>query len=511
MMKFWSILANTFVQSIRQPIFCILIIITILVLVIDVPLSGRSMGSDYRKTDQQMLENLGLGTLLTAGMLVAAFSASSAISREIEDRTVLTVIAKPVSRTTFVLGKFAGLTAAVAVAFYLCTIAFLFTVRHHVTPAASDPLDWPVIVLGSAAVVLAVLTALAGNYLFGWAFTSAVVRTAVVLFSAAMGAVLVIGKGWQPIEFAPDVHTWRDVMTALSINPDLPAALLLIFLAVLIFVAAAVAASTRLGQIATILLCLALALVGSQHRAVFGAWGRNVLLLRAVGAGVPNLSYFYSVDALMMEKSIPPAYMGTAALYCLCYVAGILAVGIALFQTRQLEAQQSASSLPGLVNLVAWDGRTEAVVLGAVGLEGLVRLALLGLANLSGFLKTLVFAGALSRAQGVLQGMLEGVGLPWAWYQVLLVAAGLVCLAWALWWFWGCFARGAKWTYLLILPWAVLQLLACAALMQWPAHARNLPVLRDPALRAIAAVLAAVLVLVLVLPRTRRHFRSALQ
>ena len=509
MTKLWSILANTFVQSIRQPIFGIVIFATILMLVLDVPLSNWSIAKDYHKSDQQMLENVGLSTLLISGLLVAAFSASGSISREIEDQTVLTVISKPVSRTTFVVGKFAGLTAAVAVAFYLCAIAFLLTVRHQVMPAAVDPFDWPVIILGCSAMVLTVLTALAGNYLFGWAFTSAVVWSGMVLFSAAMTLVLIIGKGWQLIEYGPGVHTWQDVMNALTINPQLPAAMLLIFLAVLVFVAVAVAASTRLGQITTLLLCLTLAVAGSAHPALFGAWGRKVLLVRMLGWAVPDLSYFYPLDMLMMGRAIPPAFVATAAIYCLFYAAGILAIGIALFQTRQMDAQGASASLPMLVHLVAWAGRAGAVLLGAIGLEGLLRTALLGLANLSGFLKTLILTEAFTAVRDGLQAALDGMGSPRPWYVMLPLAAGLGGLGIVAWWFWGHFARGARWAYRLALgAAALLLLLAAAALLLRPEHAQNLPLPSDPAAQAIATGLAAFLLLILVLPKTRRHFRT---
>src|SRR3972149_4451287 len=117
MLRFWSICRNSFVQTIRQPIFSVLILVTCAVLVVDLPLSGWTMGigaTSYEKTDQILMENLGLSTLLVSGLLVAAFSAASVLTREIEDNTALTVISKPVPRPVFVLGRFAGVTAAVA-------------------------------------------------------------------------------------------------------------------------------------------------------------------------------------------------------------------------------------------------------------------------------------------------------------------------------------------------------------------------------------------------------------
>ena len=77
MIKLWSICRNTFVQTIRQPIFAVLIGLTCAVLVLNLALSGWTMGSgqaQYRETDQLNLENLGLATLLMSSLLIAALA-----------------------------------------------------------------------------------------------------------------------------------------------------------------------------------------------------------------------------------------------------------------------------------------------------------------------------------------------------------------------------------------------------------------------------------------------------
>ncbi|HNX26606.1 MAG TPA: hypothetical protein PKK48_04290, partial [Phycisphaerae bacterium] len=95
MIKFYAIAKNTFLQTIRQPIFGVMIFLTFAILVMSLPLSGMTMGTDYEKSDERMMENVGLSTLLIMGFITAALSASSAIGREIEDRTALTVASKP--------------------------------------------------------------------------------------------------------------------------------------------------------------------------------------------------------------------------------------------------------------------------------------------------------------------------------------------------------------------------------------------------------------------------------
>ena len=460
MIKLWAICRNTFVQTIRQPIYGVLVLVTFAILVMDLPLAGWTMGARYHETDQQMLVNLGLSTLVMSGLFISAFSASGVLSREIEDKTALTVIAKPVSRWLFVLGKFAGVAAAVAVAFYLCSLVFLMTVRHQVMPAATDPYDWPVIVIGVTSFALVILTALGGNLLFGWTFTSAGVWSALALLSAAMGAITVIGKGWVIVPFGQDI------------GPQVLVGLALMFMTVMIFVAVAVAASTRLGQVLTLLVCLAVFVVGSMHPYLFGRWSEAVPAARVLGWLAPKLTYFDPLDALTGNIPIPAEFVLLSAGYCAVYIAAILAVGMALFQQRPLEAQTSSGTLPGAVGLLAWAGRIAAL---AAGVAAAVVVSIPKFRSVGGF----------------------------------LAAAVLLAAAIGGWLLWGHFSRGAKWSYWLVLTIMVVLIAAYVTGLLVPRAAQSLHLGQGPVAALVGAIVAACVAVVLILPRTRHHFISA--
>ena len=464
MMKFLAICNNTFTQTLRQPVYCVLIGATVFLLVMDLPLATWTMGEsggDFAETDQRMLENLGLSTLLMSGLLLAAFCASSALTREIEDRTALTVISKPVSRAAFVLGKFAGVALAIAVAYTLCTLVFLMTVRHNVISAAYEPYDFPVIVFGLSFFVAGLLAAVFGNYFFGWPFTSAAVWCSLGSLTIAMGLISVIGKGWAIVPFGA------------GIRPELLVGVFLTFLGVLFFVATAVAASTRLGQVATLLVCVGVFVIGSFHPYVFEVQGRDVAILRVLGFLLPNLTYFYSMDSLSSRTAsgFPPQLLALSTVYCLLYVGALLALAVALFQERQLQAQRSAGGVPGGVSLLAWGGRIAAL---AGGLVALVRLSLPRNYSVRGF----------------------------------TVIAAMLIGAVAVWLLAGYFARGVRWSYRTVAALAALWLIASGASLplvrvlgeSWGVHV-------NPVWQVVQTGAAAVVLLLLVLPVTRRHFR----
>ena len=483
MIRFWSICRNTFVQTIRQPIYGVLLLFTFLVLVLSLPMAAWTMGEkggDYQASDQKMLIQLGLGSLLGTGLLLAAFGASSAVSREIEDRTALTVMSKPVSRATFVLGKFTGVAGAVGAAFYLSSIVFLMTVRHQVMSSAGDPYDWPVIVLGCLAGIIALTLATFGNIHFGWAFISSLVWSLLITLSTAMGVICIVGKGWSIIPFGT------------GIGGDLLLAILAVYLAILIFVAVAVTASTRFGQVVTLLICLGVLGVGSMYSSVFQNWADRIVLIRLTAPLLPNLSFFYLFDPLMQDTPIAWSDLGLAGAYCALYVGGILCVGLTMFQRRSLHADSGSASMPGPMALLAILGRLAAVVLALAGIEGFLS----------------YFAQSIPGFDPILYKVMAANFTP---AYALMGAGGLIVFAVAAWFLWSYFGHGARWAF-----WIVLVINAEALI-------RNGLTLVAPKATAwmgslgkgqfgptlANAVVAALVLLVLALPSTRRHFRKA--
>ncbi len=459
MTKFLAISQNTFVQTVRQPVYTWMLLVAFAILLISQPLAAWAMGSDFRGSNQRMLEGLGLGTLLICGLIVASLSASSVLSREIEDKTALTVISKPVSRPMFVVGKFGGVGAAVMLFFYIATLVYLLTLRHKVTPAAYHDLDWPVIVLGTSGFVLALAVAVAGNVLFGWTFTSAYVYSLTATLSLATLVVGFVGIEWTLIPFGEELMRW-----------DLLWALVMLAMALLIFVAIAIAASTRLGRVGTLLVCLALFAVGSDHTMLFGYYRNRLVLSHAAHWVCPNLGFFYAIDALTEGTPIPGHHVALLAAYGACYIAGVLAIGAVLFQRRSMEGQSGTTTMPGAVSFLAALGQVVAAGAALAGLEA-----------------------ALAWLVGLWSDGFEPMLSP-VWTSLIAVGA-------AGWIFWYAFARGNRWCY-----WGLMVLAAAAALAAgvsvvglwaWPGRVAGGAAWVPPALLGV-----------LLLPRTRRHFHT---
>ncbi len=249
-----AIFRNTLIESIRQPIYIVLIGLGILALVFNLSLSSYSMDDDNK-----MLLDMGMATIFLMGLLISAFIATSVLSREIEDRTVLTVVSKPVGRPLFVFGKYLGVTTAILIAATILAVTFLLTIRHEVLQRAADEKDGPVIVFGVAAVLLSVGLGAWCNYFYNWVFTSTTIAFLLPLSLAAWAGVLFFSSEWKMQSPATDF------------DPQMMLALLALALSLMVMSAVAVAASTRLGQTLTVFVCVLVFLLGLLSDHLFGS------------------------------------------------------------------------------------------------------------------------------------------------------------------------------------------------------------------------------------------------
>ncbi len=319
----YTIARNTFVETIRQPIYGVILLATAVMLVLNVSLAAFTLGDDGK-----ILLDLGLSTLLMSGLFLSVFSAAGVLSREIDNKTVLTVVSKPVSRTVFVLGKFAGLLVAAVLAFYLTSLIFILSVRHGVLENSSDPWDYPVILLGMGALCTSLVVGGFCNFFYRSGFLTTVLATVTPLMTLA---VLVIGKfneHWDVIPFGSNY-----------VGGQIIIATFLVLLAVITTTAVAVAASTRFGQLATLVICTMFLCVGITSDYAFGQYEESSTLASAVYHFVPNLGPFWVIDGLQAatEQSVVTGkYLLLVTGYAALITTGVLGLAVAMFQRREV-------------------------------------------------------------------------------------------------------------------------------------------------------------------------------
>ncbi len=330
--RIWLIAATTFIETIRQPVYCLIIFI-----------AGYLIGFSPCFTMFTMLEgvklvrDMGLGSMMLAGLALGVFSASSVITQELEKRTVLTLMSKPVGRFEWIVGKYLGIAAGLAAAMYILSIVLQFTTRMGVPEAAYTKLDYYPLWAELAAFFGAVFIGIAANYFFDKSFTATAVVYGLATFTLCFVAVSFVSKSGELQAFSKGVDF------------QLAKACALVTMAVLVLAAAAVAVATRGNFAAALVVCVVLFMLGLVSDYLFGrpaveeasqavttAARVKVWLAHAAYAALPNLQVFWMSDAVNDKKTIPLAYLARAAAYAGLYASGLICVALCLFQEREM-------------------------------------------------------------------------------------------------------------------------------------------------------------------------------
>ncbi|QYU67722.1 ABC transporter permease [Leptolyngbya sp. 15MV] len=256
-----SIARTAFVESIRQPIFFVLVLVAAVLQFFNTATAAFSMGyteSGEFSGDTKWLLDIGLGTVFVLGTLLAAFVSTAVVSREIENKTVLTVVSKPIPRPLVVIGKYLGVAASLLIAVGCMLIFLLLALRHGVLTAVADEYDPPVLIFGFAALLGSIAIAAWCNYFYGWYFSHTAMVAMLPLLLVAYVLVLLLNKQWE----------WQPITT--DLKPQTLFACLGLTMAILALAALATAVSTRLGQVMTIIVCASVFLFGLLSNYLIG-------------------------------------------------------------------------------------------------------------------------------------------------------------------------------------------------------------------------------------------------
>jgi ABC-type transport system involved in multi-copper enzyme maturation permease subunit len=110
-------------EALSQPLFYVLLTIGVFCLILFPFVPYNTLGEDIK-----MLKDEGLTLIMVLSIILALWTASGSISEEIEGRTALTLLSKPVGRRQFILGKFLGILTPVAIMFVVLGAVFLSSV-----------------------------------------------------------------------------------------------------------------------------------------------------------------------------------------------------------------------------------------------------------------------------------------------------------------------------------------------------------------------------------------------
>jgi ABC-type transport system involved in multi-copper enzyme maturation permease subunit len=157
--------AAVFRESVRDRVFYNLVLFAVLLVGASILIGQLTAGQDVK-----IIKDLGLTSTSVFGLFVAIFVGINLVSKEVDRRSIYPLLAKPVRRSEFIVGKFCGLLLTLLVNIVVMTVALyavLFYLSRGVPLNVQQAWDAPALdpallkAIGLIYVDLAVVTALA--------------------------------------------------------------------------------------------------------------------------------------------------------------------------------------------------------------------------------------------------------------------------------------------------------------------------------------------------------------
>src|SRR4029077_6556573 len=113
------IAVNVFRESVRDKVLYNLVLFAILLMGASYLIGQLTAGQDIK-----IIKDLGLASIAIFGLFIAVFIGIGLVSKEVERRSVYSLLSKPIHRYQLILGKYAGITLTLVVNVVIMTLAF---------------------------------------------------------------------------------------------------------------------------------------------------------------------------------------------------------------------------------------------------------------------------------------------------------------------------------------------------------------------------------------------------
>ncbi len=125
-MKVSTIARNTFKEAKRDRVLYLLLFFAILCFLLSRFLGLLTVGDRVK-----IIKDVGLASISLFGMLMAILMGTGLVYKEIDKKTIFTLLAKPIHRWEFLLGKYLGLVLTIFIMTILMSVIFLVVLFLH--------------------------------------------------------------------------------------------------------------------------------------------------------------------------------------------------------------------------------------------------------------------------------------------------------------------------------------------------------------------------------------------
>lgn len=313
MRKFLSLSLNTARDVIRQPVIAVLTVACIVTIGILPVIAVFSLGQEER-----IVRDGAIASCFVYGLFLVVSSSVASIFKQIRNGTAGSVLAKPVSRELFFGATYCGIILVCLFFVGIAVISAMLSVRMAL---AGINTDWLVGTIFAAAFLLAFAGASAANYR-GQNFCSALFKALLLCLLPALIISAFLDPSGHLVRFGALIR-WELLPVSL-----------LIFAALAMLTAIAVALSTRFAPVVVFSCCCLIFILGliSDYLVAMAGGGPLGKLCAAI---LPNWQCLWIYGSLEGSGAVTPGYVLTACGYAALYIAGVLCLGFISFKNAE--------------------------------------------------------------------------------------------------------------------------------------------------------------------------------
>jgi ABC-type transport system involved in multi-copper enzyme maturation permease subunit len=259
---------SVFRESVRDRVLYSLVLFAVLLIGVSYLIGQLTAGQDIK-----IIKDFGLAAISVIGLLIAVFIGVGLVWKEVERRSIYSVLSKPIRRYEFLLGKYFGLALTLSVNVAVMAVSYFAVLGYMATTFTPEARSaWPAPAADPA------LLAAVGLILMELLLVTAVALFLSTFASPFLAAMLTLGV-WVIGTFNTDLRNFQDVVDS--------------------WVAA--------------------------------------VLARSVYYVVPNFAAFDIKAQVVHGIAVPWSYVGVTVLYATAYIALLLVAAAVVFSRRDFK------------------------------------------------------------------------------------------------------------------------------------------------------------------------------
>ncbi len=151
MKKIAAVAKNTFKEAIRDRILYGFLFFAIALILFSLVLGKLSFNEEVRA-----IVDIGMAGISLFSVLMAIFLGITLLHKEIERRTLYTILARPISRTSYIIGKFFGLVVTLYVQILLMTIVWIVVLKIQGAPVPVGLLPAMILICCETTIIISI-------------------------------------------------------------------------------------------------------------------------------------------------------------------------------------------------------------------------------------------------------------------------------------------------------------------------------------------------------------------